>query len=54
LHDRCGRECGRASDQFAALLSVLELRRGPEDPGTLSVRDSLTVWTQRAGVSDPA
>ena len=50
--DRGGGRPGRARDQLAGLLPVLERALGPEHPDTLAARRDLATWTGRAG--DPA
>jgi hypothetical protein len=40
-----GGGCGRARDQFAALVPVRERVLGAEHPETLTARGSLAYWT---------
>jgi len=47
LLDRGGGGCGRARDQFAALLPIRERVLGAEHPDTLTARSNLAHWTTR-------
>jgi hypothetical protein len=48
LPHRGGGGCGRARDQWAALVPVRERVLGAEHPDTLAARASLAHWTRRA------
>jgi hypothetical protein len=44
------RSSGRARDQYAALLPIMERVLGPEHPDTLFARGNLARWAGQAGM----